>query len=107
MSPNGGTSAPPISGQSGKTSAASTDVTLLPKRSSAYAATAVKTASSVKRWLAPRPGLGAGWRRHGRAVGAEPNRLLAERGLEADEGDRADRGHEQARPVPVVEEGKD
>ena len=52
---SGGKSVPFISGQSGKTSAASVAVTCEPNSSSAKVAAAPNAASSVNRWLAPRP----------------------------------------------------
>ena len=52
---SGGTRVPPMSGQSGKTSAESVAVTCEPKRRSANVVAAPKAASSVNRWLAPRP----------------------------------------------------
>ena len=56
----GGTSVPPMSGQSGKTSAVSVAVTCEPNSSSAKVAAAANAARSVNRWLAPRPPMRAG-----------------------------------------------
>ena len=57
---SGGNSDPFISGQSGKTSAASVAVTCEPNSSSANVGRAANAASSVNRWLAPRPPIRAG-----------------------------------------------
>ena len=55
-----GKSVPFISGQSGKTSADAVAVTCDPNSSSANVTPAVNAASSVNRWLAPRPPIRAG-----------------------------------------------
>ena len=55
-----GAASPFISGQSGKTSAATVAVTCEPNSRSAKVAAAVNAASSVNRWLAPRPPTRAG-----------------------------------------------
>ena len=55
-----GRSVPPISGQSGKTSADEVAVTCDPNSSSAKVAAVVNAARSVNRWLAPRPPIRAG-----------------------------------------------
>ena len=57
---SGGKNVPPMSGQSGKIRAASAAVTRAPNRSRAYVAAAPNAASSVNRWLDPRPPIRAG-----------------------------------------------
>ena len=57
---SGGTSVPPINGQSGKTRAESVAVTCEPNSRRANVAAAAKAATSVNRWLVPCLGRSAG-----------------------------------------------
>ena len=84
-------SEPPISGQSGKTSAESVAVTCEPNSSRAKVASAANAASSVNRWLPPRP--------------TEPGRVAGPDGHEDEQGDEQHRGREMGRDrLPAVAE---
>ena len=116
-----------MSGQSGKTRAVSVAVTCEPKSSRANVAAAANVASSVNRWLAPRPPIRAGYagpdgqedeqadeehrrgevRRDRLAAVAEADGLAPEPRLEPDEHDRRERGHDERAAVAMVEDGED
>ena len=124
---SGGTSDPPISGQSGKTSAVEVAVTCDPNSRSAKVRAVVKAASSVNRWLPPRPPIRAGYAgpdrhvdeqrdqaqrggqvgRHRLPAVAEADGLAPEPGLEPDQGDRGEGRPQDRAPVAVVADGED
>ena len=126
ISPNGGTTAPPISGQSGKTRAASSAVTLAPKTGGRRCDGAERReqrealARAATRQPGRMPGPNQQERQEaddgdrGGKVGGdrlagvpEADRLPAQPGLKADEGERAKRAGEEAGAVAMVDDGED